>query len=473
MARSNNLAKNSTVYALGEIIPRLFSFITFPILTTYLVPSDYGIVSYVGTVNTFLYIIGVLGLNTYYLVHYFRIDDVLEQKKLLGNISIFVFCFNLLLTVLFYLLGPLLFSAWGSNIDFYPYLAIGLAANFFDLLSVFPMALFRVQERPLPLTILNITKAASGVAATLILVVVFKYTAKGVLMANLIVSFIFGIIFLIITFKNAIWNINWPQIKIALKFSLPIVPGSLAYYLYSSFDRILIDKYLTLTDLGLYSTATTLALLLGIVYNGAYKAFEPHFFKTYGQPDFNLSFQKVRDTLLYIVLICGICIGIYAKEFFQIFASEKYITAYLYVPLIVIGPFASAISLMYSTIVTARGKTKINAVITIMGGAVSISLNIVFLRYFGIWASASILSFCTILVMLASIYFSNIRIDHTRVSIASILSIAAIFFAAYFVNLHNIWVSIGVKAVIVLSIIYIITSILRMRPLQIIKSLVN
>ncbi|WP_370848124.1 oligosaccharide flippase family protein [Phocaeicola coprophilus] len=49
-----NLVKNSTIYALGDILPKLFSFITFPILTSYLTPAEYGILNYVNTLNVFL-----------------------------------------------------------------------------------------------------------------------------------------------------------------------------------------------------------------------------------------------------------------------------------------------------------------------------------------------------------------------------------------------------------------------------------
>jgi O-antigen/teichoic acid export membrane protein len=68
----SNLVKNTTIYAIGDIAPRLLGFISFPILTQFLTPAEYGIVNYVNTVNTFLTIVGFLCLNTYYLVYYNR-----------------------------------------------------------------------------------------------------------------------------------------------------------------------------------------------------------------------------------------------------------------------------------------------------------------------------------------------------------------------------------------------------------------
>ena len=54
---SKGLIKNTAIYAIGDIIPKLLSFIVFPVLTSYLSPADYGIVNYVNTFNLFFSII--------------------------------------------------------------------------------------------------------------------------------------------------------------------------------------------------------------------------------------------------------------------------------------------------------------------------------------------------------------------------------------------------------------------------------
>ena len=64
----SNLIKNTTIYAIGDIVPRLLGFISFPILTNYLSPAEYGIVNYINTLNLFLVVFSVLCLNTYYLL---------------------------------------------------------------------------------------------------------------------------------------------------------------------------------------------------------------------------------------------------------------------------------------------------------------------------------------------------------------------------------------------------------------------
>ena len=167
--------------------------------------------------------------------------------------------------------------------------------TFLIYFSILPSALFRAIEKPLPLTILNVSRGVIAFALTLVLVIYFDYTALGVLYANLIVNFIFAFVFMYMIRHHMIWNLNFKQIKEALAFSLPLVPGAISYYLATISDRILIDKYLSLSDLGIYGIAATIALILNIFSFGAYKAFEPYIFKNWGGDQFVSVFSEYTE----------------------------------------------------------------------------------------------------------------------------------------------------------------------------------
>ena len=431
MSENTKLLKNTTIYAIGDIIPKAISFITFPILTSYLAPEDYGIVNYINTIITFLFLFGFLCLNTYYLVHYYKTNDEEEKRNLLGNLNIFIILVNLIFSVIICLIGVIFPNLYSSNVPFYPYIFIGIITNFFNLFSVLPSALYRVKENPLPLTILNITKGILSAITTIILVIYFHYTALGILYSSMFISIIFGIIFIYITLQNMNWYFNLNKIKIALYFSLPLLPGVIAYYLLSMSDRFFIEKYLGLERLGIYSTAMTLSLILNIISNGAYKAFEPYFFKNYGKPYFNEKFYLVRDYFIYAILFCAIGISLFAKEFFSIFATEKYKDVYFYVPMILLSLIVSSITLLYSTIVTAKGKTRINSTATMIGGGISITFNIFLIPQIGLIGAciSSFIAFLTILIIL--IYYSGFYDKLMKIVTSIFIYIISTYFSIY------------------------------------------
>lgn len=473
MEESKRLIKNTTIYALGDIVPRLIGFLTFPILTRYLSPAEYGIVNYVGTLTTFLLAFGFLCINTYFLVFYYRCDNREEQKKLLGNLSSFVILFNLLLVLFFLLFGNSLFGLLGSKISFYPYIVIGVLSNFFNIFSILPSALYRLLEKPMLLTIVNVSRGVIILVLTLVLVVYYDYSAIGVLYATLFVNFIYAFVFLYISRNHLIWNLCFRQIKEVLRFSLPLLPGSLAYYITTISDRILIDKYLSLSELGIYSTAVTLALILNIFSYGAYKALEPYIFKNWEVEDFAKIFENIRNAFVYVLLIGVLCLCIFSKEFFQIMTNLKFHGAYWYVPMIILGVYSSSLSMLYGTVITAKGKTKINSLISIIGAGISISLNITLLPILGLVSAAIVSSFALTVELFIAMWYSKLDVGHKKPFFSLLIVSVTIYLFVYFFRIDQILISILLKAIVVLVVIIGLSKILAINPFKIVSGLVK
>jgi O-antigen/teichoic acid export membrane protein len=460
MSAARVLIKNTTIYVLGDVFPRILSFITFPILTTHLTPADYGVISYVNTILAVLTTLGFLCINTYYSVYYYRQDSEDAQKRLLGNISIFIVGVNIILSALFFIFGGKFFALLESNISFYPYIALGVGTYFANIFTVLPSALYRLQERSIPFTVLNVTRGLLYLVLTLVLVVYYKYTAVGVLWATFLVSAVYAGVFIVILCRHAIFCIDLTQIKAALRFSLPILPGSIAYFLISMSDRILIDKYLTLTDLGIYSTASTLALILHVMSYGAYKAFEPHIYKTYGRENFTQTFSKTHNAFMFLLLFGVLGLALFAREFFEIMANIKFWPAYFYVPLVLIGVYASAMLLLFGTVITAREKNKIYSGIIIFGGCISLGLNIRLIQRFGLLGASLVSGFVFTAMLGAAMFYCKLKIDYLRPALSIVVSTAAIYFGVYVLSVDSFWARMAVKSVIFITANFVVMEIL-------------
>lgn len=448
----SRLVKNTIIYALGDILPKLFGFITFPVLTSYLTPAEYGIINYINTLNIFLIVFSVLCLNTYYLVFYFRQETEEAKRRLLGNLTVFILGVTFLLSLFLIVAGILLSDYIHSEISFYPYVTIGIAINFFNVFSILPLATYRVQENPMPLAVINVVKGGLIMVLTLLLVVCYGYKSLGVLFSTLVVNALFAICFLLITYKNAIFCFDWTQIKKALVFSLPLVPGSLAYYLVSMSDRILIEKYVGLNNLGIFSTASTLALLLNIISMGAYKAFEPYFFRIYKTEAFSFQFQKVHDAFFFVLLIGASGLALFSKEFLEIMSSKDFHSAYIYVPFLLLGVLASSMSFLYGTVLTAQEKTKVNSSISIVGGGCSVLLNVLLLPSMGIIAACITSTICFWGMLLVSLRCAKVSVSYKQSIFTLVLTIVISIYPIYLMKIDDILLSLAAKLVIFVAV---------------------
>lgn len=465
MLNNHRLIRNTTIYALGDIIPKALGFLILPVLATYLTPAQNGIAGYVTTVNTFLSIVGLLSLNTYFLVHYFRLPDEQARRGLLGNLSIFILIVNVVLALVMFGLGRWFFGALQSEIAFFPYIALGVGSAFFSSFLVMPAALYRLRENPLPLTLLNIGRSAVQVGLSVLLIVRYDMGALGVLWANFAAMAVFALIFAAITAREAVLRFSWREVRAALRFSLPLLPGSLAYALIQISDRILIERYVSLSDLGIYNMAANMALLLNIVSYGAYRAFEPHFFREFGSDGFERMFKKVRNAFLVLLLVMVLGVSLFTRELFELIANPSYGRVYFYVPLIMTGVLFSSMSMIYNTIVTARGRTKITSLITIVGGCVSVGLNILLLPILGLVAACVVSGVVFCVMLLLAIHFAALpSIDHVRPVLAIVLTALVIACGVYLLPIDGFWPRLAIKSALLVGATFAILGIMGQTP---------
>jgi O-antigen/teichoic acid export membrane protein len=263
------------------------------------------------------------------------------------------------------------------------------------------------------------------------------------------------------------------QIRKVLAFSLPLVPGSIAYYLTTISDRILIDSYLSLSDLGIYGIAATIALILNIFSFGAFKAFEPYIFKNWESDRFISIFQGIRNSFVYVLLIGVLCLSVFSKEFFLLMTDAQFHEAYWYVPMIIIGVYSSSVSLLYGTIITAKGKTKTNSLIVVVGAIISVTLNILFLPKFGLITAAVVSSFAMTIMLWMYIWYSKIKISHSQPIFSIILVAVSVYILVYRIHIENLLLSIGFKSVALLVVIFGLSIILSINPIKMIQGFIK
>lgn len=132
---------------IGEIIPKMLSLLLLPIMTRYLTPADYGVIAYVDAIIIFVFVFSLMSLNSYILREYFQLKEITEQKKMIGNFFLTLVCYNIVSLFIFIGLLSFLFSVLELQFNFFPIMLLALLANFFEIFSIFPQIIYRIQQK--------------------------------------------------------------------------------------------------------------------------------------------------------------------------------------------------------------------------------------------------------------------------------------------------------------------------------------
>lgn len=384
----NTIIKNTAIYAIGEVLPKLLSFLLLPLFTRYLSTTEYGIISYTSSLMLLITVIGILSLNSYALRYYFERKDELDRRRLLGTVYMVIGLMNTLLIVIGWLVLPVVIEHYHIQVPWHPYFKLALINNFLVSFSTIPLVIYRVRQDSGRYVLLSFSYSLLTLLLNIYFVAVLKKGIIGYYYSTLLVSIPYFIIYACIIKKYACFKISSEYVKEGLKFSLPLVPGAIAYFFLNMVDRIILERNVPLSEIGIYNIAVTLTSALGIIIQSGYHAVEPEIFSHFGSSDY-YKFVKKAQTVFFIAIYVGaILIALFSQEIFTIMTAPSFHAGYYLVPILTIGVVMSGQNVIYGGVLASEKRTKVQGGVSIVGAGISFLFNILLIPLWGTIAAA-------------------------------------------------------------------------------------
>lgn len=385
----SNLIKNTSLYTFGNILPKASQFLLLPLYTHYLSPEDYGIVQSMAVLSTILTIFFTMAIERSIYRLYFDYKTISEKRDFLGSIFL-TLLINSTILLIIVLFSNSIVSKLFNSIPFYPYYLYAILTVYFTVFGLVPLIYFQVEHKAGKFILISIAEFFISTALIIYFIVYAGEGASGYLLGKLIQSILFLPVFVYIIKKIINFTYKKEIMRESLSYSWPLVPMLLSAWILNLSDRIFIERYSTLRDVGLYSLSYKMAEVL-LLFTAAFnKAYEPLFFQIANQNN-----QKVAKAKLFrynkvftIILIMGaLLITLFSKEFMYLM-DAKYITAYKLVPLIMVGVLIGQISGLFNRSIYQVKKTKQIMILTAASAILNIFLNFLLVPEYGSYGAA-------------------------------------------------------------------------------------
>ena len=274
----SNIVKNTSLYTFGNILPLIAGFLLLPIYTKYLPPDDYGIVSSMLVLSSILIIVFSLAIDRSVFRLYFDHKTEQDKRNYLGTITISLLFISIIILLLLFVFKGVISQIY-TSIEFYPFFVFAIVSAFFSIFSIIPKIYFQINEKAEKFIALSLLEFFLITVFVLWFVVVKQEGAVGMLKGGMIASIIISPLFLYISYKTVNFSFQIQVLKESLSFSLPLLPALLSAWILNLSDRIFIENYFTLYDVGIYSLGYKLAGVI-LAFSGAFNtAYSPVFYK--------------------------------------------------------------------------------------------------------------------------------------------------------------------------------------------------
>jgi O-antigen/teichoic acid export membrane protein len=384
----NNLAKNTGIYTLGNILPTVVQFLLLPVYLKYMTPEDYGITSSLNTLTTLLIILFSFSLSRSIYRLYYDYNDS-KRKEFIGTIGIGILItssIGLAIVMIFKTQVGKLFD----NIPFFPFYFYAILAAYFSLFQNIPKVFYVVKEKAVVFLFLSIVQLVTTNLFIGYFVVYNNLGAEGYLK-----GYLYGIIlplplFIFLFLKNSKLTFKYKMFKSAILFSAPTVPNQIIVWVISLSNRVFIERYFTLGDVAIFALAFKITSLILIFATSFKKAYDPYFYKIANslKLDKKILLEKSNNLYLVIILFVTFMISFISRELIYVFFDHRYYEAIYIIPILSLGFFVDRAQGILNLSFYQEKNTHIVMYISFIGVLVNLTMNYFLIPIYSIYGAA-------------------------------------------------------------------------------------
>jgi O-antigen/teichoic acid export membrane protein len=390
--RQRKLIVTAGAYVSGYALQKAVNFLLIPLWARFLTPEDYGITgtlfAYSGVLST------VLGLGLYGAAvrHYYdHTDRPTQTKGYVTSVALFSMAASGLVILALTAIGPVLWPALtGNTIPFDPYVRIMLWFTYTGLVIQVPIALYQAQQKARQFVSVQYGRFLLGVLTSLLFVVALKMGAYGVLMSQLVSGVIVAAVVLYVAARTwFVRQVAWRYVRAGLSYGLPLVPHGLASWILQASDRVILERFVPLAEVGLYNFGYTLGMGMQFLVMGINQAWSPHYFRLM-EADPKAEVKIVQVVSVYISAIGALCLAavLFAGEVVHILMPSRFYGAVPYVAPVLVGYLFLGLYYFASAPLFYYKKTVFVPFLTGFAAALNIGLNLWLIPVLGAIAAA-------------------------------------------------------------------------------------
>ena len=341
--RFGNMLGDATLYGMSITVSKLMMLLLLPVVWGILSPSDLGILGVMQVIQSLLIPVMSIGMHDA-VMRFFPQWEAHERQEKAATVLVVVAVWGAGISVALSASGSLfesLFTTFPEN----PYLAISVWSAYFLAMTLVPLGVMRVEGQ-----VKRYSMCSAGIIltqATLSLIAITAYPGGvvGYMFGSLLANMLWSLVLVLPMLNGLVVRHPGKVLKELAGYSLPALPTTILDGSAGFFDRYFLDKYVSLSTLGLYNVSQQFGSGFNIFNQSLKSAWFPFVFRLVGNRD-DAPHLISRYALYYVALLAPIALGVavLSKELLTILAGDKYAGSYAFVPWVVLAFYLQSIT---------------------------------------------------------------------------------------------------------------------------------
>lgn len=437
MNREKSLVKNTMIITIGKICTQLITFFLLPVYTALLSTEEYGTVDLLNTLVSLLLPIVTFQIEQALFRHLVdNRDNEQEIKNTITTTLVTITLQVLLYLIIFAVIAPIIENKYKY------FLATNVVASIFSSIM---LQISRGLGDNKQYAIGSFITALVTVLLNVLFIVFFKWGAYGMLTATLVGNVICSVYLFMVKKVHKYLDIKLYSKKLLKKlwkYSLPLIPNAISWWIFNSSDRIIVSSFLGIGANGVLSAAYKFSNVYITIYNIFNMTWTESAALHIKDEDNSQFFSKIIDTTLR--LFTALCFGIIAfmPFIFPIMINDKFGQAYDQISILMLSSLFNVVVGLISVIYIAEKDTKAVAKTSIIAAITNIIVNLGLIKFIGLYAASisTLVAYMTMAIYRLVDVKKYIKIELNKKFIISAIAMMIIILVSYYIN--NLYLSI-------------------------------
>lgn len=432
--RQSKLIKNSVILLIGSLLTKGINFLMAPLFIRWMPSADYGTFDLLATYSMLL--IPVFAMGSHHAVFRFLLDDESYENRetILTNVllinGIGILCYMLFMggiMVCFDKITPFLYQLF----------ILLVAQTLQNLVGMYLRGIKKLEYY----TITNIILTISIFVFVFLFVKGLNLGLNGMVYGYTVAYLLYAIVGICLSGTRKIFVpklLSLSKQKEILKYSIPMIPSTIAWWIVSVSDRVIVSSVLGVTYNAILAIAHKLPNLCVTLYDSLHLAWNENAAETINDSDWDDYLSNILNNMA--MLCISISIIIINTNFFiyDLLFTSEYVIGKNLVPILCIAIVFSSLSQSLGSVFVAEYDSKKQGGTMLFAAAINAILHMLLINAIGIYASVvSTLIAYIILFLIRYLYIKrkyDIHMKYTTYIVFFLMIFSA--FASYLNNTY-------------------------------------
>ena len=432
MNREKSLFKNTIIITIGKICTQLITFLLLPLYTGILTTAEYGTVDLLNTLVSLCLPIITLQIEQAVFRELLEVRNKEQEIKDIISSAIFtVIVQSIIFLILFVIVAPAF-----KNVYKY-FLATNVIAYIFS--SLF-LQITRGLGNSKKYAFASFISALGTILFNILFIVGIKLGAKGMLLGTMLGQMI-TVIYLFISLRLykyiSIKNNKKKITKKLLKYSIPLIPNAISWWVFNASDRLIVTAILGVEKNGIVAASLKFSTVYITLYNVFNISWTESISTAIDDEDLSVYFNKTFNVIIKLFIAMAIGIIAVIPIVYPIMINKKFDSGYVLVPVSILGSFFNVVVGLISVIYIGKKNTKAIANTSVISAIINIIVHLSLIKFLGLYAA--VISTLTSFIIMSVYRIVDINKKYFKIIIDNkvvleTLIITSLILILYYVN---------------------------------------